>query len=159
MENILGIILFVAFIIFRSMSDRKKGMTRGPKPKTLDTMPRTKMKPLVQAEPAGTRRMRSGETKPAPPIQKQSKPIQQGATSAPPPFVSTTKRVEEDNCYNSTSVWDDVALPVKKAVPRLQPVAATEVSSTSIVSYDDLRKAVLWSEILAKPRAMRRSIR
>ena len=160
MENIFGIIMFIAFIIIRSMSDRKKGMTRGQKTKTVDTTtPKAKTKSLSPIERAGPSRMHRAETKPAPTVQKQVKPDRKGTAPIPPPFATPAVRGEGESYYDSMPVMEGTASPPKNAVPKLQPVAVTAVPTGAALTHDDLRRAVLWSEILGKPRAMRRSIR
>jgi len=157
LENILGIIMFIAFIIFRGMSDRKKGMTRGPKAKTADTMPRAKTKPIAQSEPP--RKMHPAEAKTAPPVQKQAKPVRKNNTPTPPPFVVTPLWAEGEGEYESLPVMEGSIGATDKVVSELGTVAVSVVANGAVLTYNDLRRAVLWSEILAKPRAMRRSIR
>lgn len=157
MENILGIIMFIAFIVFRSMSDRKKGMIRGQKTKNTDTMPRAKTKPIVQSEPP--RKMHPAEAKTAPPVQKQAKPVRKGNAPTPPPFVAAPLWAEGEGGYDSMSVMEGTIGAAEKVVPQLGTVAVSAVTNGAVLTYHDLRRAVLWSEILGEPRARRRNIR
>jgi len=160
LENIFGIIIFIIFIALRTMSDRKKGMNRGQKAKPVQPTTKPKSKPLIQAEPTGPHKVRPVAAKPAPPVPGRPKSIWPEPAVAPPPIIpKRPAHVEGESDYGKLPVMEGAPSPAPRPIPKLEPVAATEGTSGQLLSYDDLRRAVLWSEILAKPRALRRNIR
>lgn len=146
MDDIIGIIVFIIFIALRTMSDRKKGLKKGSKTRPAATPPRQKVRPVIQAETV------SKEPKKARTIWPEYNiPLS-------PPKMDVSRSEEGISAQGVTSQVE-IAAPAKKRKQSPPLAAAADGPHVPVLSSEDLRRAVLWSEILAKPRAMRKSIR
>lgn len=128
-ENIFGLIIFILFVIARAMADRSKGMAKKPgttaKPPKLVTMPK----------PAGTQA--------APPAKPRR------AVPSPQPQVEKT-------AYGSIPYMEELRYelrsePETEQTIFVQPEITSELQDYTLTN-EDLKRAVIWSEILQKPR-------
>jgi len=156
LEDLLVVIIFIIIAAVRTMADRKQGMTRGQKAKPV-TPPRARTRPAVQAEPARPRKKQPAEAKAVPPYPGEFQPVRKVAAEMPPPLMPPLEEGQSD--YERT-VGREV-MPTTSPLEReaLPPVAEAEEQAVSGLSYEELRRAILWSEILGKPRSKRKSIR
>lgn len=131
MEDLLGIILFIIFIVYRTMGDRRKGMERNRKPREKQPSARKK---APKAEPAAEF-FPPQETVPAP---------------VPFPYYEEGESMEGSSYmegYQEEKREERALEPEPQVLA--EPVAA-------FPSPAELRQAVIWSEILQKPKALRR---
>ena len=133
MENIFGIIIFILFIALRTVGDRKRGMNK-------------KNDPQKPKEIAPTR---------AATAKKQVAPkkvIQQYIPKPIEPLV-----ISEGESY-----YDGFAEPMTYSLDERQTENPEDYGQYTEPSYGlvaaDLRQAIIWSEIIDKPRFKKRSI-
>lgn len=131
MEDLIGIIIFILFIMLRAMGDRKKGMKKQP---VRTRRPETPKEPVV----LGKERLRPQKPEPVslgePEMKRES------------PGLSM---IEGEYTYEGLTYMENQE-PGRVITYATEP-EAPEADRFSL-SSDDLRKAVIWSEILQKPR-------
>ena len=142
LDNISGLIIFILFIITRAMMDRSKGMAKKPGTKAKRPAPVTAPKP-TRTQPALPAKPRSIAT--APPYKTQdlaydAKPYMEG--------VGYGLRSEPET-PGITSVL--APAPEQEQAVLIEAVITPDKQDYTLTN-EDLRRAVIWSEILQKPR-------
>ncbi len=161
MEDLIGIIIFIIFIALRTIGDRKKGMERKrppqqeqrrkPVPEVIqeerpeEPVPEKIPIPGMEIELPGKRRV------------KKARP----AAVSPPP---DEKRFVQPSIpfYEEGQSMEDRGYMVGDTEERreervLEP--APQVLAEPVIAFPspaELRQAIIWSEILQKPKALRR---
>jgi len=147
LENIVGIIFFILFIVVRAMADRKKGMAGKPGGK--------KKQPAAVPGRTGTRQAGPAKTGTGyaqlerEPLRKRAEPVsaKTKVVARPVPVLA-----EGESYYDSQSQPEGIKPEADKGLTG----GAQQDLSLSVQEYvltnEDLRKAVIWSEILQKPR-------
>ena len=140
MEDILGIIIFILFIITRTMVDRKKGMAK---------------QQVVKKNPpaAGQKRTVSREDIPV-------QPRHVSFTRKPAAESLSPLSVEGKSLYESLPYMGGIEPEPESEIGKEQAghtqtlavLSEPEPEQADVLTYADLRKAVIWSEILQKPR-------
>lgn len=175
MEDLLGIIIFVVFIALRVMGDRKKGMKKEPGQKSAPTAAEQRR---AAARPQPPRAQKPGRPAAAPPPKPTEKPAAVRKVPGPvtakgsmKPFSHGLPKLaplgegmsEYDKLVPQEGVSDYDSLPPMEGIDPCHdspetlvlPPSDLEESETIapvFVDPDDVRKAVIWSEILQKPR-------
>ncbi|HON10067.1 MAG TPA: hypothetical protein PLE24_04310 [Chitinispirillaceae bacterium] len=148
-ETLLPVIFFVIWIIISIAASTKKKrppVKSGPGPSY--QRPGTPEKP-VESEP-----------RPVDQLKKTLETIFQEMGGLPPPDIPPPEYVEE-KARPEKPVKKQVQERVERVerVERIRPSRAPEMEeepdSSPIVSYNELRNAIIWSEILAAPISMR----
>lgn len=157
MDNIFGIILLILFIVFRSSRDRARGMKKEPAQKKpiRSGMERQTVQQKKVFETNTARRDEAIRKQPATVFQKAA---EQGGKAKTKDKVAAKTWAEGESKY----AWVE-----KEAREEETPSVVLSLKNDSLktISADDLeitgqelRKAVIWSEILQRP-AHRRSRR
>jgi len=144
LEDILGVIIFVIFIVIRAMGDRKKGMKKEPVAK--------KAKPLIETkrvEPAPSVKSPMGK----PRLERKAlEPTFMGAYQKEHPRAQF-QIGEGESDYDRLPMMEGVEPDSKdKVFPILEVEEQTYYETALFRGADDLRKAIIWSEIIQKPR-------
>lgn len=145
MEDILGILIFVIFIVLRAMGDRKKGMKKEPIPK--------KPQPFIEAQKPKPAPIPAAKTSLEKPRleRKPLEPTRLGANQKEPPRPEH-KLGEGESSYDNLPYMEGAEQAVQT---RDLPVSVEEPAAAAPAFFngiEDLRKAVIWSEIIQKPR-------
>lgn len=145
MEDILGILVFVIFIVLRAMGDRKKGMKKEPIPK--------KPKPFSEAQkpkPLPIPAVKTSLEKP----RLERKPLEPAR-----PEAYQKEQPQPKLQFGEGESYFDKLPYIEGAEQAVQtrdlPVIVEEpavAAATFFNGIDDLRKAVIWSEVIQKPR-------
>lgn len=142
MEDILGILVFVIFIVLRAMGDRKKGMKKEPipkKPKPFMEAPKPKPVPIPSVN-TSLEKPRL-ERKPLEPTRPKAYQKEQ-----PQPELQFG---EGESYFDKLPYMEGAEQAIQ---PRDLPVSAEEPAAAFFNGIDDLKKAVIWSEVIQKPR-------
>lgn len=156
--DFLGIILFIVFMVISASRDRRKGMekTRPARPEPIRSQP-ARPEPFrpepVRPEPVPPKR------KKVPALEKrEERRTFEPVRSFPDSIFSPKPEIGSSYLEEGMSAFD---LPEPIEGPsqgELSPVyAAVDLSRGP--GIQELRRAVIWSEILQKPRALRKRIR
>lgn len=153
MEDILGVLIFVIFIVVRVMGDRKKGMKKEPaKPQT---------KPLIQTKKVETKKTAS-RGMPVSPIKPTTEKPRLERSALEPVFMGAQQREQQ-----ATGIQLDegesyfAKLPVMEGVekgnevenlPILEVEKQANQETAFFLGAEDVRKAIVWSEVIQKPR-------
>ncbi|PKM89726.1 MAG: hypothetical protein CVU87_04580 [Firmicutes bacterium HGW-Firmicutes-12] len=151
MENIFGVIVFVLFIALRAIGDRKKGMKK--EPVKVKTRPQAGNRPIPsREEPVG---MGKPSMQKAPLERRVLEPIQIGQ---PPIQLTQTKPLigEGESNYDKLSYMEGVK-PEKEIVRETPQTVGKEYQVRGLFEGpEDLQRAIIWSEIIQKPRFKKR---
>lgn len=142
MEDILGVIIFVVFIVIRAMGDRKKGMRKEPgKPQT---------KPLIQTKKTETKKMISSEK---PRLERQAlEPVFMGTYQSQLP-QSGLQLSDGESYFDKLPVMEGVEKGNEvESLPILEVEEQTNQETAFFLGAEDVRKAIVWSEVIQKPR-------
>lgn len=151
--DFLGIILFIIFMIVSATRDRKKGMSKAKPARREPMAPQTVRAEPVHPEPVQRKR----KTAPAQDKREERRAfeqVRQGPFAAPvgEPVMSKPYLPEEESVFDMESPMEE------SSIDELSPVYAMGHLSGG-PGIQELRRAVVWSEILQKPRALRKRIR
>lgn len=143
MEELLGIIIFIFFVLMRAMADRKRGMKKEP------TKPRTRPAPAQTRQP-----VRPPVRQPVP----QAKPAREKPRPEMPPFEPVAPLVQygEGESAYETLPYMEGSSHMEREESAEAPAPSYAVEQVApvrpVLTADDIRKAVIWSEVLQKPR-------
>lgn len=131
MEDFIGIIIFILFMVLRTKKDRDRGMRKGKK--------RTPQEILVEKRQTVKKAVKQAIAPKTPTEKMKGIPAQpaQIISEFPAPNYEETNRTEQITVE-----------PMLEAVNDDKNVALQEKTISSF----DLRQAVIWSEVLDKPR-------
>jgi len=156
LENIFGVVVFILFIVLRAMGDRKKGMSKKP--------------PAVQKQ-TGPMRAPAKKQQPAAKTKTAAKPAAYGAIkAAPAPTPAPAVRPfgirvpdEGKSVYENIPYMEGYERPPGEMGEQEGALSDADGVADQIRRYSlkptDLRQAVVWSEILARPRFKQKQIR
>ena len=133
MENILGLLIFILFIVARAMMDRNRGMSKKPGRKR----PPAAVPRRTEARESPAAKPRLTPTNPRPDDEKPIPLLVEGESDDDSlPYVVEDKKPWPPKREQTVSVQTAVAISEQEYA----------------LTIEDLRKAVIWSEILQRPR-------
>ena len=169
------IAIFIIFVVVQTLADRQRSMKKGQKGRPPAAPPKPQRKPIMQAAPPAPAKTKVSKEKAAPISKPEAKPIMEQMTSpakAAPPQVMPKARIAERKSIfpavkNFQMLGEGISSePIFVEQPsssersagqtNLQPQAVAISQSSYAASNEELRRAVLWSVVLDKPKALRR---
>lgn len=147
MEDIIGVIVFILFLLMQGMarSKMKKAQQQKNKPLVIPPRPRVPPTPIEEAELRKARQAKSQPPRPASTKNKKAS-YQQGVDTVPPPLKDNRTKHAERGIQEIESYQE-----VRRK--------AADTEKRTVLTQRDLRQAILWSEVLGQPRAKKRNIR
>lgn len=143
MEDLIGIIIFVAFIVLRTRKDRQQNMNRQKESKTSSrTVRETPSQTIAKANNRRTEPVQSVKTvkKDLPAQYKRKTPEVEGYKAV---IAEERKQPKQEKHFKTQQLLGD---------------SSNKEPSNKILTARDLRKAVIWSEVLDKPRFKKRKL-
>ncbi len=165
MENFIGVIIFILFIALRAMSDRSKGMSKkAVPPKAKETV--SPVAAPAKKQPRTAKPAMSGPlTRGAAPVFKQAAvPKAKQVAVAPVRQTEIISLGEGEGGYGSLPYLEDAGQLETAAEQQPQVDAGIYEQEEDVVNgYGlaavDLSQAIIWSEIIEKPRFKKKCIR
>jgi hypothetical protein len=160
MEDIFGVVIFIVFIVIRTLSDRKKGKNKKATPQ--------KPKATPAERPASDRKQKAA-AKPgssAPVTRRQTATTQTSRTihsTQTTVFPQTAPEVRRPP-YASLPYPEGIVPPAASVIIQPEETREGDIQPEVVqrrygLNAQVLRQAIIWNEIIEKPRFKRRQVR
>lgn len=153
MEDFIGIMIFVLFMVLRTTKDRKKGMSRNKTDGTPRTRTSVETQSPVERKNAGRQVVRSDGAGLPP-----AKGLVQESHLEKAPLVREPLLAEGQSYFQSLPPMEGISLQKEEEPPledtdmMVQDIVTLTSASDLSFTPQNLKDAVLWSEILQAPR-------
>jgi len=156
--ELFGVIIFIIVAILNALAKNYANIKQSQKSKTVNA-PKPQMSGLASLDAATMQNPKRKNEFGKKPATTQKSRTKRSKTEIIPPSLEGRKTV-----YGDIKTGEYAQTNMNRNVPRVtvpveqQPVAVNYGLQNRLYQ-DDLRRAILWSEILGKPRALKKNIR
>ena len=150
MEDLIGIIIFILFVVARANADRKRGMEKQPSHSSADQQRPYLDFPFTQEEEEEPEYWESYDT------------VEGYDTLENYGVLESNENVAEQETMGTYETTEGRSLeeqPTPHLVTEEEPVVVSPLIKQFGFAGMNMQQAVIWSEILQKPRALRKRIR
>jgi hypothetical protein len=156
LEDLIGIIIFILFVVARANADRKRGMEKQPSHSSTDQQRPYLDFPFTQEEEEEPEYWESYDTVEGYDTLGNYGALESNENVAEQETMETYETTETYESMEGRSLEEQ---PTPHLVTEEEPVVVSPLIKQFGFAGMNMQQAVIWSEILQKPRALRKRIR